>query len=123
MSDLTEKLRHTRGKGYYTVLKAILADIGPQLAADAVAILAESGGKMTVYDIGCLAVKYDLNLKATFEWLEESRVIPAGTYDRLKDRGLKAREVLTLAGAALAFEEAQVALVNSDRGHNYRETG
>lgn len=98
-SDLTEKLRHTRGKGYYTVLQAILADIGPQLAADAVAILAESGGKMTVYNVGCLAVKYDLNFKATCEWLEESRVIPTGTYQRLKERGLKAREVFEAVAA------------------------
>lgn len=105
MSELTEKLKVTRGKGYYTVLKAILAQVGPQIAADARAIKAESG-KLTVFNVGCLAVKYDLNLKATFEWLEESRVLPAGTYDRLKERGLKAREVLDAATVQQAVKEA-----------------
>ena len=93
MTELTDKLKHTRGKGYYTVLKAILAEVGQQIVDDANAIKAESGGKFTVYNIGCLAVKYDLNFKATCEWLEESRVLPVGTYDRLKERGLKAMEV------------------------------
>lgn len=91
--SLTAKLRVTRGKGYYTILKAILAEVGPLLVADAEAIKAESGGKFTVYNVGCLAVKYDLNLKATCEWLEESRVLPVGSYRRLKARGLKATEV------------------------------
>lgn len=89
-----KKLRVTRGKGYYTILKAILYEVGPQIAADANAIKAESGGKFTVYNIGCLAVKYDLNFKATCEWLEESRVLPVGTYDRLKRGGIKFGETL-----------------------------
>lgn len=99
LTELTEKLKVTRGKGYYTVLKAILAQVGPQIAADAEAIKAANGGKFTVYNVGCLAVKYDLNFKATCEWLEESRVLPAGTYDRLKERGLKAREVFAAVKA------------------------
>lgn len=98
MSELTEKLKVTRGKGYYTILKAILADCGQQILDDANAIKAT--GKLTVLDVGKLAVKYDLNFKATCEWLEENRVLPAGSYQRLIDRGLKAREVLEAAKSA-----------------------
>ena len=93
MSELTDKLKVTRGKGYYTVLKAILAAIGPQIAADARAIVAENG-EFSPYNIGCLAVKYNLNFKATCEWLEESQVLPVGTYDRLKRSGLKFGKIL-----------------------------
>jgi hypothetical protein len=95
MSELTDKLRVTRGKGYYTVLKQILAECGQQIIDDANIIKAT--GKLTVLDIGRLAVKYDLNLKATAEWLEENRALPTGTYQRLLDRGLKAREILEAA--------------------------
>lgn len=94
MSELTEKLKVTRGKGYYTVLGAILTEVGQQMIADANAIKAENGGKFTVYNVGCLAVKYDLNFKATCEWLEQSRVLPVGTYDRLKGCGLKFGKIL-----------------------------
>lgn len=113
---LTEKLRVTRGRGYYTVLKAILASIGPQLVADANAIKAESGGKLTAYDVGCLAMKYDLNLKATCEWLEESRTLPVGTYDRLKRGGLKATEVFDEVTVGQALKEALAAGPNQARG-------
>jgi len=93
MSELTDKLKVTRGKGYYTVLKAILGAIGPQIATDARAIVAENG-EFSTYNIGCLALKYDLNFKATCEWLEESQVLPVGTYDRLKRSGLKFGKIL-----------------------------
>lgn len=92
MSELTDKLKVTRGKGYYTVLKQILAGCGKQIIADA-RVMAESG-KLTVLDVGHLAKKYDLNYKATCEWLEENGVIPTGTHQELVRRGLKAREVL-----------------------------
>ena len=94
---LTEKLKVARGKGYFTVLKAILAECGQQMADDARDTINQNEGKYTTLDIGKLAVKYDLNFKATCEWLEESQVIPTGTYIRLKERGLKATEVLETA--------------------------
>lgn len=95
MSELTEQLRNARGKRYYDILKQILAEIGPQIAEDARTIKDQNGGKLTLFNVGQLAVKYDLNFKATVEWLEESRVLKTGAYERLKDAGVKAREVLT----------------------------
>jgi hypothetical protein len=94
VSELTDKLKVTRGKGYYTVLKQILAECGQQMADEARAIK-EATHRITLYDLGVLALKYGLNFKATTEWLEESRVLKAGTYQRLVDSGVKAREVFT----------------------------
>jgi len=96
MSNQTNKLKVTRGKGYFTVLKTILAECGQQMVNDAKGTI-QVEGKFTVLDIGKLAIKYDLNFKATCEWLEESMIIPAGTYIRLKKRGLKATKVLEAA--------------------------
>ena len=76
---------YTRGgKGYYDELKAILAECGQHILADYQALKAEYT-KMTVYEVARLAVRYNLNLKATFEWLEENHLLRAGTYERLRD--------------------------------------
>lgn len=93
LAELTKKLKVTRGKGYFTLLKQILAECGQQIVDDAYAI-ATQNGRLTPFDVGVLAVKYDLNFKATCEWLEDSRVIPTGIYQRLMLRGLKAEQVL-----------------------------
>lgn len=100
MTKLTDQLKTARGKRYYDILKLILVDVGPQIVADAQQIAIDTG-KLTVLDIGRMAVKYDLNYRATCEWLEESRVLPAGAYQRLKDNGLKVGEVLAAAKAEL----------------------
>lgn len=99
MSELTEKLKVTRGKGYYTVLKQILAECGQAIADDARAITAETG-QLNAVDIGRLALRYDLNFKATCEWLEDSRILPAGTHGRLMRAGIKPGEVFEAVRAA-----------------------
>jgi hypothetical protein len=92
LRELTDKLKVTRGKGYYTILKQILAICGQQMADEARATK-EANEALTLYDLGALALKYDLNFKATVEWLEESRVLKSGAYQRLIDRGVKAQEL------------------------------
>lgn len=87
---IRNKLTGLRGAAYYARLREILADCGQLLADEAKEI-----DQITPLDIGVLAIKYGLNFKATCEWLEESRVIPTGTYDRLIKRGIKISDILS----------------------------
>lgn len=72
-----------RGVAYYTELKRILAEIGPAIIADAEAIKAATG-TITPVGVAGLALKHNLNFKATCEWLEEQRFLRYGTYDRIR---------------------------------------
>lgn len=91
------------GKAYYTELRAILLEITPALIGD-VAVLLGRNSKITVADLCRLALKYELNLKATCKALEDLRILPCGAYDALLDRGFKPmaalREVAVLMEAA-----------------------
>lgn len=86
------------GKAYYEELRAILAEIGPALKADAEA-MRDDAGKLTVRALCQLALKYTLNVKATCEALEDMRILPTGTYDGLKDRGFKPMAMLRQVAA------------------------
>ncbi len=91
---LNDKLRAARGKGYFTVLKAILAKCGQDIINDAQEVKRKDG-RITPFNIAEIALKHDLNFKATCEWLEESGVIPSGSHQKLIERGFR---------ATLAFE-------------------
>lgn len=77
-----------RGVAYYDELRSVLAEIGPQLKADAETAKKERG-KITPADLCRWALKYTLNVKATTEALEDMRILPTGTYDRMRDCGFK----------------------------------
>ena len=51
-----------------------------------------SGGKVTTADVCRLANFYFVSMEAMMLWLEELRLLPSGTWDRLRDRGFKVRE-------------------------------
>lgn len=91
-----------QGKAYYAELKAILREIGADLRRD-FAQTKRRSGSVTVRDVCALALKYRLNLKATFDFLEAERLLAFGTYDTLKDRGLRPMTMLREA-----WEEEQV---------------
>lgn len=82
-----------QGKAYYAELRAILKEIGADLKRD-FAQTKRKNGKITVHDVCTLALKYRLNLKATFDYLEDERLLPCGMYDQLKDRGLRPMTML-----------------------------
>ncbi len=92
--QLTEALKTTRGPRFGSLLKQTYAVLGPSLA-DAAREIKQDTGKLTPTDVGVLALQFNLCLKHTFEFLEDvqDQVLPSGTYDRLKDRGLKAKEL------------------------------
>ncbi len=101
---LTEKLKHCRGKGYYTVLKAIIRDIGPCINSTFDEMMLRNGGISTV-DLGYIALIYNLNMKATIEWLEESEKLPTGTYDKIFiDHKVKVSKVYEAARETYSLE-------------------
>jgi hypothetical protein len=77
-----------QGKAYYAELKAILKEIKYDLKHDFETI-SHRNGKVTVRDMCALALKYRLNLKATFDAIEDMRLLPCGTYDLMKDRDFR----------------------------------
>jgi hypothetical protein len=92
--QLTESLKTARGQRFGSLLKEAYAVLGPRLA-DSARGIKKNTGKLTPTDVGRLALQFNLCLKHTFDFLEDDQdqVLPSGTYDRLKDRGLKAKEV------------------------------
>lgn len=77
-----------QGKAYYAELKHIYREITEDVKADVDAIHAE-GRKITVRDLLLLALKYELNVKAMADLLEELRIVPFGRYDDLRNRGFR----------------------------------
>lgn len=89
-------IKTSRGEIYYGLLKTIIAHVGKAMVADVHAIRAKQG-KLVVVDIGWLSIKYDLNFKATAEWLEEVGACKSGSYERIKESRLKVRDILEAA--------------------------
>lgn len=87
MSTDLPPLRPTarRGKAYFDELRAIVAEIAPDLRRDVEAIKAER--KIKTRDLCVLALRYRLNFKATVEALEDMNLLACGVYDRIKDSG------------------------------------
>lgn len=82
-----------RGQRYYALLKAYLAVRGEDIVSAAKAM---HGGekKLTVLDLGRLHLRFGLNFKALVEWLEECHVIWTGTYEKIKDNGIRVKDIL-----------------------------
>lgn len=103
-----------RGKAYYDELKAILIrdNEGAQIFAHALYLKTRRigddptlpSGKLTPADLGYLALYHRLNLKALTEWLEECRLLPYGTYQRLRERGMTTKQCFAWAYEAYGIE-------------------
>lgn len=95
MSEPLPQLRPIRlqGKAYYTALRAILKDEGPDILAT-LARWRTQGVKITPTVLGALALTHMLNFKATCEYLEDCRILPCGTYDRITEGGCRPTQCL-----------------------------
>lgn len=111
---IIEAFKLARGERYYALLKALLSLQGKAIYEAALVIIEESGN-ITVAQIFDLAVRFHwpiMRIKALFEWLEETNIIPSGSYRRLRDRGLKIKH----AAATLGIVECETC------GNPYYET-
>ena len=93
LMTLTNQLRVARGKEFTRLLKQTYSTIAPLLETRTNQMI-QTEGKLTPAMVGTLANEFNLCAKHTFEFLEELKILPSGTYDRLIDRGLKARDIL-----------------------------
>ena len=92
-----------QGKAYYTALRGILKSEGPAILATLNRWRAQHGG-VTVEMVGALALKHELNLKATCEFLADSRILPCDTYGRIT-RSMRPTEVLRAGREWLAAQD------------------
>ena len=75
-----------RGKPYYTELKRITAKIAEPLTTDFHTLKVQHG-KITPVLVGWLALRYDVNLKAMFEILNDLQLIKCCHYERIVTYG------------------------------------
>jgi hypothetical protein len=108
-----EMQKGARGQRYYSLLKRHLAITGKQIVDEWKQMKAEQGS-LKVPDIGYLSLKYRLNFKATWEWLEENFLVKI-SYGEFEDGPLKVRDVYAAA------REKYPELRTSDKGSQARE--
>jgi hypothetical protein len=92
-----------KGERYYALWKAALSLRGKEIV-DAVLEIKAERGKVTIADIFHLMVKFDwprMRAKPFFEWLEETTMLPTGTYDNMKERGFVIKTACEKLGISL----------------------
>lgn len=72
---IAAEMKTSRGKRYYGLLKSFLAVHGKAMVGE-FKRLKEANGNVTPVEIAYISLKYDLNFKATWEWLYETGCIP-----------------------------------------------
>lgn len=93
---LAEKLKQARGKEFTRLYKQLYQQSGKLLEAEARQIIEKKGG-LSIRDVAKLAIRFNLQLKHAFEFLEGRGVLATGTYCRLQNRGLKVSEAMKAA--------------------------
>lgn len=101
---LEEMKKGARGQRYYSLLKAFLSVNGKAIVDEFQRIKDEQGAFYPV-DIGYLSLKFGLNFKATWEWLEETYCLRT-TYHLFEDSGRKVRDVYASAREKYHMQEA-----------------
>jgi len=85
---LSNELKTARGKRWVYLLKSVYKDVAPVLAEKAGKIIKYKNGVFTPFDVAVLAVEHNLCFKHCCQWLEDQCVIPVGTCEKVKDRGM-----------------------------------
>jgi hypothetical protein len=92
---IVEEMRKgARGQRYYSLLKAHLSITGKAMVDECKRLRTELGA-ITPVEIAYLSVKFKLNFKATWEWLEETRCLRT-SYDSVV-LGFKVKEIVAAA--------------------------
>lgn len=95
-----------QGGAYYKELRRLLRLLGGAIVEDAKAFHRRDQ-KITVDHVAQLALKYHLNMKAVAEYLEDRRVLPTGSYERLLERGLRPMTALTQVWNRISDEQIE----------------
>lgn len=86
--QLCEQITMARGERYYGLLKALLSVIGKEMHDYTRGLIS-----ITPVDIAHVHLKFNLNMKATWEWLEETSAVYSGTYQQFVDLRLKVKDL------------------------------
>ena len=88
------RLYGLRGNAYKQKYLQIYEQEKDAIAAEFNLVI-ETTGKFTIRDFGAIAVKFQLPLTAMDDFLNSATnsKFPIGTWDRAKDKGLKARDI------------------------------
>lgn len=97
---MQHRLHGLRGRAYVLEMKRIMAELSPLIRQDFFLIVKEKG-KFTPNDLGAMAMKWRLPLTVLDDYLPDLTVLPgekhplypSGTWERLRDRGMKARDI------------------------------
>lgn len=94
LEKILESLKDSKSQTYYGNLKAFLKLKGKEIYDLAIAINKEEG-IFTLTNVLEITDLYQLRrrTKIIIEWLEECRILPAGTYEDLKERGFQPMKI------------------------------
>lgn len=89
---IAAELKTARGARYYALLKAFLVVNGKAMVDEIKRFKAQrDDGKFTPVEMGYVSLKYDLNFKATWDWIHENGLVRYAHDD--VSRGFKVKEV------------------------------
>lgn len=94
-SPENNRLYGLRGKDFAKEYKRLYTEVGGAVTQRYFEVV-EKSGKFTPKNLGQLAREFRLTIKVMDEWLPDltNGNYPFGTWERLKDRGVKASQLL-----------------------------
>lgn len=117
---LTESLKTTRGKEYMRFYRLVFESLSGQIKTDATAIL-ENYHKFTAVNIAEIAIKYNLGFKPCCEFLEKLKILPQGTYDRLRfQKDFKVGNIFATARKRISEQEKINAISTNSNNNRQR---
>lgn len=118
--NLTESLKTARGKEYMRFYRLVFENLSEDIRIDATAIV-ENHHKFTAVNIAEIAIKYNLGFKPCCEFLETLKILPQGTYDRLKfQTGFKVGNIFAVAKKKISQQEKINAISTNSNNNRQR---
>ncbi len=94
---MQHRLYGLRGKAYVNKMKEIYETDREAIRIEFNKIV-NSNGKFTPKDLGDMCNKFRLPVTVMDDYLDSLELLPCGTWDRLKDRGCRAKDIGVMWG-------------------------
>jgi hypothetical protein len=89
---MQHRLFGLRGSAYTREFKRLFRELRSPITQDFEQIV-KSNGRFTPKDLGDLCIKYLLPVTVMDDFLSGYHLLPSGTWDRLRDRGCRAKDI------------------------------
>lgn len=117
---LTECLKSARGKQYMRFYRLVFENLSEHIRTDATTII-KNHHKFTAVNIAEIAIKYNLGFKTCCEFLEKLKILPQGTYDRLRfQKGFKVGNIFAAAKKKISQQEKIHAIPTNSNNNRQR---